>query len=89
MRATKGVCMHFCKKILAPILLLVLIFTLVACGETVKSPYDLARENGYTGSVSDWLADLKGDDLDIEDIYDAAVRNGYQVILGSAKSGSC
>ncbi len=69
--------MRFCKKIFAPILLLILVFSLSCCGENSKSPYDLAVENGYTGSVSDWLEDIKGDDLDIEEIYEAAVRHGY------------
>ncbi len=29
-------------------------------GGTVKTPYDLARENGYPGTVTEWLASLKG-----------------------------
>ncbi len=68
--------MRFAKHIVLSLLLLSILISLVSCLET-KTPYDIAVENGYTGSVADWLEDLKGNDLDINDIYAAAVENGY------------
>lgn len=68
--------MRYAKRIVLFLLLLSIVISLVSCLKT-KTPYDIAVENGYTGSVADWLEDLRGDDLDIRDIYAAAVENGY------------
>ncbi len=49
-----------------------------------KSAYEIAVENGFTGTESDWLKSLHGADgsdgadLDIEEVYAAAVKNGYE-----------
>lgn len=49
-----------------------------------KSAYQVAVENGFSGTEEDWLRSLhgadgdNGKDLDIEDIYAAACREGYE-----------
>ncbi len=49
-----------------------------------KSAYEIAVENGFTGTEADWLKSLQGADgsdgadLDIEEVYAAAVKNGYE-----------
>lgn len=49
-----------------------------------KSAYEIAVENGFTGTEADWLKSLQGADgsdgadLDIEEVYAAAVENGYE-----------
>ena len=51
--------------------------------ENAKSAYEIAVENGFTGTEAEWLNSLRGangldgSDLDINDVYDAAVQN-YQ-----------
>lgn len=47
-------------------------------GKAGESAYEIAVRNGYTGTESEWLASLKGSDLDINDVYAAAVENGYE-----------
>lgn len=42
-----------------------------------KSAYEIAVDNGFSGTEQEWLESLKGSDLDIEDIYNSAVENGY------------
>ena len=52
-----------------------------ACG---KSAYEIAVENGYTGTEKEWLATLQGvdgqngKDLTAKDIYEAAIANGFE-----------
>ncbi len=49
-----------------------------------KSAYEIAVENGFTGTEADWVKSLQGADgsdgadLDIEEVYAAAVENGYE-----------
>lgn len=49
-----------------------------------KSAYQVAVDNGFTGTEIDWLKSLQGAngsdgrDLDIEEVYDVAVKNGYE-----------
>ena len=55
-----------------------------------RSAYDLAVENGFKGTMEEWLASLKGDNgkdgedgkdatsPTIEEIYQAAVKNGFE-----------
>ena len=43
---------------------------LVGCGEVTA--YDLAVQNGFTGTEAEWLESLKG-----ESAYDLAVKNGF------------
>ena len=49
-----------------------------------KTAYDIAVEQGFEGTESEWLQSLKGsdgkngEDLDINDVYQAAVENGYE-----------
>lgn len=44
-------------------------------GETGKSAYDLAVENGFSGSVTEWLASLGGSGG--KSAYEVAVENGF------------
>lgn len=47
-------------------------------GADGKSAYELAKENGYTGTVQQWLASLVGANGEGgESAYEIAVRNGY------------
>ena len=46
---------------------------------SAKSAYDLAVENGYEGTVEDWLASLVGEAGENgKSAYDLAVDNGYK-----------
>ena len=48
-------------------------------GADGKSAYELAVENGYEGTVQEWLASLVGaDGADGASAYELAVANGYQ-----------
>lgn len=48
-------------------------------GKDGKSAYELAVENGYEGTVQEWLASLVGETgADGKSAYEIAVRNGYQ-----------
>ncbi len=68
---------HTGIKILSLLLLItVMSISLISCFEDPKSAYDIAVENGYVGTEEQWLASLKGQDLDIMDIYAAAVADG-------------
>ena len=66
-------------------LLLVLLITLClfslllsSCGKEPASAYDIAVKNGFVGTEEEWLASLKGQDLNIYDIYTKAVEEGYE-----------
>jgi len=52
-----------------------------ATGATGKSAYDIAKENGFTGTEAEWLASLKGDDgtngTNGKSAYDIAKENGF------------
>lgn len=45
-------------------------------GETGRSAYELAVENGFTGSVTEWLASLGGSNG--KSAYEIAVANGFE-----------
>ena len=47
------------RSILAVVLMFVMSFTLIACGE---SSYELAVKNGFTGTEKEWLESLRGED---------------------------
>ncbi|MBU3846985.1 MAG: hypothetical protein H9855_08430, partial [Candidatus Acinetobacter avistercoris] len=48
-------------------------------GTDGKSAYDLAVENGYTGTLEEWLAALKGEaGANGQSAYELAVENGYK-----------
>lgn len=53
-------------------------------GEDGLSAYKLAVSQGYDGTLNEWLSSLKGErgrdgvSLSIQDVYDTAVKNGYQ-----------
>ena len=66
------------KALSSLLLLIILVVSLCSCFQSSKTAYDIAVENGFVGSPADWLASLKGQDLDINDVYAAAVENGYQ-----------
>ena len=51
--------MKHTKIIVAVVLTLTMLLSLASCG--AKSAYDVAVENGYTGSESQWLNSLKGE----------------------------
>lgn len=81
------------KKILALALAtIMLLLVLVSCAEG-KSAYDIAVENGFTGSEAEWLDSLKGkngedgkDGKDGKDGADAIVEiseDGYWIINGN------
>ncbi|MDR1905614.1 MAG: S1C family serine protease [Clostridiales bacterium] len=67
-------------------LVIALVFSLSSCfTKSGKSAYEIAVDNGFVGSETDWLASLKGlsgsDGTDaespsIEDIYEAYLNNG-------------
>ena len=62
------------KALILLIALSLLLPLLSACGSSVsltKTPYDLAVENGFEGTVEEWLASLKG-----ESAYDIWLKAG-------------
>lgn len=68
-------------KIIAAAVALTLILSMAACtGQAGKSAYEIARDNGFTGSEQEWLASLSGTDgrdgkdaeaFDIYTLFDA------------------
>ena len=66
------------KKIVAICLALMTTFSLASCGG--KSAYEIAVQNGFKGSETDWLEYLQGTpgedgkDLDIREIYEEACK---------------
>lgn len=77
---------RICKAFIAAGCAIVTVFGFAACDFGVNAPksaYQVAVENGFTGTEQEWLNSLKGSngsdgsDLDIEEIYNAAVKNGY------------
>lgn len=64
------------KRVLS-VLMLIFIFSLSGCfSRSGKSAYDIAVENGFVGTETEWLESLKGQDgqnMNIVDIYEAAV----------------
>ncbi len=68
---------HHIMKVFSLVLLLTIaLLSLVSCFDEPKSAYDVAVSNGFVGTEEQWLASLKGQDLDIMDIYETAVANG-------------
>ena len=55
---------------------------LCACkGESGKdglSAYELALQEGFDGSLTDWLQSLNGKSFDLAELYDLAIDNGYE-----------
>ena len=76
----------FVKRAVCGALAAVSLFCFAACdlGNEVINAYDIAVKNGFTGTEEEWLQSLKGGNgkdgqgLDMEAIYDAAVKNGYE-----------
>lgn len=78
------------KKIVSTILSVASVLTLgvglVACEEEkeIINAYDIAVKNGFTGTEQEWLSSLKGangdhgEDLDINEVYEKAVEEGYE-----------
>ncbi len=61
------------------------VFAMTGCFDSGgKTAYELAVENGFTGTEQEWLESLKGangkdgQNLDIDAVYEAAVENGYE-----------
>ena len=75
-----------CKAFLCGALALTLAAGMYGCsfegqkGDAGKSAYDLAVENGFTGSLTEWLASLKGENntFTLDEIYESAVENGFE-----------
>ncbi len=86
------------KRLTAVVITVMMLFGtafLTSCGEkdvkptsgssNGKSAYDLAVENGYKGTVKEWLASLAGENGEVgekgergESAYELAVKNGYK-----------
>ena len=75
------------KMVVAAVCVVSMAVGFTACDfsdENAKSAYEIAVENGFTGTEAEWLNSLRGangsdgSDLDINDVYDAAVQNGYE-----------
>ena len=70
-------------KIAAVFAAIITVFSFVGCN-TALSAYEIAVKNGFVGTEAEWLASLKGKDgddgkdLDINQMYAAAVADGYQ-----------
>lgn len=47
-------------------------------GEDGLSAYELALQEGFDGSLTDWLQSLKGKSFDSGELYSVAVQNGYE-----------
>ncbi|MCB9498383.1 MAG: serine protease [Bacillales bacterium] len=70
-------------KVFALVSMVILAITLAGCtftnntqtSEEAKNAYELAVENGFTGTLDEWLASLVENDS-YESIYDLAVENG-------------
>ncbi len=65
------------KKI---IIILLICCTFFIAGCSGKSAYDLAVDNGFNGTIEDYLDSLKGNDADsitIKDIFESLVELGY------------
>ena len=79
----------FIKRAVCGVLAAVSMLAFAACDleSSVINAYDVAVKNGFTGTEEEWLQSLKGangkdgQDLDIEKIYDAAVKNGYEAFV--------
>ena len=89
---------RICKAFIAAGCAIVTAFGFAACDfgtNTPKSAYQVAVENGFTGTEQEWLNSLKGSngsdgsDLDIEEIYNAAVKNGYTGTFWSFSKNIC
>jgi len=70
------------KKIVSIIIMLSMLLMLTSC--MGKSAYEVAVENGYVGSASDWLASLKGDvgEQGVQGIQGVKGEKGDQGIQG-------
>ncbi|MDE6606054.1 MAG: S1C family serine protease [Clostridia bacterium] len=68
--------------IISTVLVFVLLCVfLVACdGKAGKSAYELAVEQGFEGSLDEWLDSLKGNDgiADVSQLYSKAVQEGFE-----------
>ena len=69
------------KGVIACLCATTVLFGAAACG---KSAYDIAVQNGFTGTEKEWLATLQGVDgkdganLTAKDLYETAVAEGYE-----------
>lgn len=77
------------KKLVALIVAATALISCTACSQEsqVINAYDIAVKNGFVGTEQDWLLSLKGangedgDDLDINDLYEAAKEDGFEGTL--------
>lgn len=79
--------MNKIKTVLAVLLLVPCFFIFAACeGQQGKSAYQIAVDNGYTGTETEWLESLKGDKGDSSDdgMNDVAARALLSAVSVSA-----
>ena len=79
------------KTAIAALLVCVCFFVFAACtGEQGKSAYEVAVENGYTGTETEWLESLKGEKGDASDdgMNDVAARSLLSTVSINAVFGS-
>ncbi len=59
--------------------LLVIIAVLSGCGEIIgKSAYELAVDNGFEGTIEEWLESLKAPIVEGKSAYQIALENGFE-----------
>lgn len=63
--------------IIAILCLFTCLFTSCTSSEKNLSAYEIAVENGYKGTETEWLASLKGETIYTDSAYDLAVKYGY------------
>lgn len=72
------------KRIISAACVACMAFGFTACKDDSITAYEIARENGFTGTEEEWLASLHGangsdgKDLTIEDLYAAAKAEGFE-----------
>ena len=79
------------KTAIAALLVCVCFFVFAACtGEQGKSAYEVAVENGYTCTETEWLESLKGEKGDASDdgMNDVAARSLLSTVSINAVFGS-
>lgn len=75
------------KSIVTAVCLGAISASLFACSFQPMTAYEIAVKNGFSGTEAEWLLSLNGkdgkdgkdgEDLDAEDLYEAALKHGYE-----------
>ena len=84
------------KKIISILLISFIFFCIIGCGskqsneENGKSAYELALENGFSGTLNEWLASLKGEQgvsvVSVEKIKTENNIDTYQIKLSNGNT---